>query len=384
MLGRHVALSYRPGSGCQQDARAAAALAAWQIPVSGSFDNAASHQHTETMKAILVTGGAGFIGSNFIQYWYDTHPEFRILNLDLLTYAGNPDNIPARIRNDQDRYEFWYGNVCNPDLVSSLVARSDIVVHFAAESHVARSLYDNRVFFETDILGTHTVANAVVKHADRIGIFVHISTSEVYGTAVEQPMTEEHPLNPMSPYAAAKAGADRLVYAYLKTYGIPAVIVRPFNQYGPNQHLEKLIPRFITSALTDTPLELHGGGHARRDWLHVQDLCRRIDLVIAKRDKAVGEVFNLGSGETATVREIADLVLDHFGKPRDLCVSIEDRPGQVDVHISSTQKAAALLGVRPGVPFKEGLTKTIEWYRANESWWRRIEWMTHANASSKW
>lgn len=336
------------------------------------------------MKTILITGGVGFIGSNFVRFFYDRHPDYRILNLDLLTYAANPDNIPHGIREDRDRYEFWYGNVCNPDLVSSLVARSDVVIHFAAESHVARSLYDNRVFFETDVLGTHTVANAVVKHAGRVELFVHISTSEVYGTAQTEPMTEDHPLNPMSPYAAAKAGADRLVYAYIKTYRIPATIIRPFNQYGPNQHLEKLIPRFITSALQNRPLELHGGGEARRDWLHVLDLCERIERVVACRDKVVGEVFNFGSGEVFSVREIAHLVLDHLGKPRTLCMSIEDRPGQVDLHVSSTEKAAEVLDIRPGRPFQQGLAETVKWYVENESWWRRIEWMSHPNTSSRW
>ena len=336
------------------------------------------------MKTILVTGGAGFIGSNFVRYWYDSHTDFRILNLDLLTYAGNPENIPARIRDDAERYEFWYGNVCNPDLVTSLIARADIVVHFAAESHVARSLYDNRVFFETDVLGTHAVANAVVKHADRLQHFIHISTSEVYGTALSEPMAEDHPLNPMSPYAAAKAGADRLVYSYIKTYGIPATIVRPFNQYGPAQHLEKVVPRFITSALNGQPLELHGGGSARRDWLFVGDLCRRIDKVIENRDRAVGEVFNFGSGEVVSVAEIARAVLEVLDRPDTLCTTIEDRPGQVDLHVSSTAKAAELLGVESGLKFSDGLRRTIQWYRDNEQWWRRIEWMSHPHRSSRW
>lgn len=336
------------------------------------------------MKTILVTGGCGFIGSNFIRHWYDTHPDHRILNLDLLTYAANPENIPPRIRHDADRYEFWYGNVCNPDLVTSLVARANIIVHFAAESHVARSLYDNRVFFETDVLGTHAVANAVVKHAGRIEHFIHISTSEVYGTALAEPMTEEHPLNPMSPYAAAKAGADRLVYSYIKTYGIPATIVRPFNQYGPAQHLEKAIPRFITAALSGRPLELHGGGSARRDWLYVEDLCRRLGKVIEHRDRSIGEVFNLGSGEVVSVADIARMVLEELGLTDIPRTPIEDRPGQVDLHISSTAKAAELLGIEPGIRFAEGLKRTIDWYRNNEQWWRRIEWMSHPHRSSRW
>jgi dTDP-glucose 4,6-dehydratase len=336
------------------------------------------------VKTILVTGGAGFIGSNFINYWYREQPNFRIINLDLLTYAANPENVDAAVRADRDRYEFWYGNVCNPDLVSSLVARADVVVHFAAESHVARSLYDNRVFFETDVLGTHAVANAVVKHSARVGLLVHISTSEVYGTALAEPMTEEHPLNPMSPYAAAKAGADRLVYSYIETYRIPAVILRPFNQYGPRQHLEKVVPRFVTAALLDRPLELHGGGTAVRDWLFVEDLCQRIGLVIANPAKAAGQVFNLGSGETASVRDIARQVLERLGRPDRLCQSIEDRPGQVSLHVSSTAKARDVLGVRPGRPLRDGLAATIDWYAANRQWWERVEWMSRANVESRW
>jgi len=321
--------------------------------------------------------------SNFIQYWFDRHPDWRILNLDLLTYAGNPDNIPESIRRAADRYEFWYGSVCNPEIVGTLVARADVVVHFAAESHVARSLYDNRVFFETDVLGTHTIANAVVKNGSATELLVHVSTSEVYGTALAEPMTEEHPLNPMSPYAAAKAGADRLVYSYIQTYGIPATILRPFNQYGPQQHLEKVIPRFITSAIRGEPLELHGGGTARRDWLYVGDLCARIDRVIESRDRAIGEVFNLGSGESATVLEIAQTVLKRLGRPDTLRESIADRPGQVSCHISSTAKAAEVLGIKPGRPFSEGLAQTVDWYQKNENWWRRIEWMSRP-VSSRW
>lgn len=336
------------------------------------------------MKTILVTGGAGFIGSNFINYWYHRHPGFRVLNLDLLTYAANPENVAEDVRGDRERYEFWYGNVCNPDLVSSLVSRADIVVHFAAESHVARSLYDNRVFFETDVLGTHTVANAVVKHAATVSMFVHISTSEVYGTALCEPMTEDHALNPMSPYAAAKAGADRLVYSYIKTYGIPAVILRPFNQYGPRQHLEKVIPRFITSALLGRPLELHGGGTAVRDWLHVEDLCTRIDRVIAQPAQAAGEVFNLGSGETASIADIARVVLERLGRQDLMCQSIEDRPGQVSLHVSSIAKGRDVLGIEPGIRLAAGLARTIDWYAANRSWWERVEWMSHANVQSRW
>jgi dTDP-glucose 4,6-dehydratase len=330
------------------------------------------------MKTILITGGAGFIGSNFLKYWYRKYPDYKILVLDNLTYAGNPENIPNYIRDDSDRFEFWYGNVINSELVNSLVERSQIVVHFAAESHVARSIYDNKIFFETDVLGTQTVATAVVKNYKSVERFIHISTSEVYGSAVTEPMDEEHPLNPFSPYASAKCGADRLVYSFMKTYDIPCVILRPFNQYGPYQHLEKVVPRFITSALKDQPLTLHGKGEAKRDWLYVEDTCERIDKVIkAPLDKIKGEVFNLGSGEVYSVMEIADMILSIMNKSRDLISFTGDRLGQVQHHISSTEKAKNILGVEAGRPFKQGLEQTIIWYRENQQWWEKIEWMRH-------
>ena len=328
------------------------------------------------MKTILITGGAGFIGSNFLEYVYRKYPEYHIIVLDALTYAGSPDNIPDDVKSSK-RFEFWYGNVTNGDLMSQLVSRSDIIVHFAAESHVARSIFDNRIFYETDVLGTQSVANAVSRKRN-IDRFVHISTSEVYGTAHTAPMTEEHPLNPLSPYASAKAGADRLVYSYIASYGIPAVILRPFNQFGPKQHLEKVIPRFITSAILDEPLTVHGSGNAIRDWLYVQDTCERIDKVMHAPIEAIqGEVFNLGSGFELDIMSIAKLVLEILHKPSDLISHIGNRPGQVDRHISSTAKASERLGIGPGRPFEEGLAETIEWYQTHRPWWEKLLWMRH-------
>lgn len=325
-------------------------------------------------KVILITGGAGFIGSNFFRYMFEKYPNYRFIILDALTYAGNPENIPQEMMTDE-RLEFWYGNVCNGELVYNLVEKSDIVVHFAAESHVARSIFDTQIFFKTDVLGTQTVATAVVK-TERVEKFIHISSSEVYGTAVESPMTEDHPLNPMSPYASAKAGADRLVYSYWKTYDIPTIILRPFNQYGPNQHLEKVIPRFITSAILNEPLTVHGTGEAKRDWLYVEDLCKRIDLVMhADLKKVKGEVINLGSGFDLDVLSIAKMVLNMMGRSESLISFIGDRPGQVQHHISSTEKAKRLLGIEPGRPFEEGLEQTIKWYSDNRAWWEKLLWM---------
>ena len=328
------------------------------------------------MKTILITGGAGFIGSNFLEYLFRKYPDYHIIVLDALTYAGSPDNIPDDIKASK-RFEFWYGNVTNDDLVSQLVGRSDVVVHFAAESHVARSIFDNKIFYVTDVLGTQAVANACTRKKD-LDRFIHISTSEVYGTAHTSPMTEEHPLNPLSPYASAKAGADRLVYSYIASYGIPACILRPFNQYGPKQHLEKVVPRFITSALLEEPLTVHGSGNALRDWLYVQDTCERIDKVMhAPIEKIQGEVFNLGSGFELDVLSIAKLVLDILKKPDDLISHIGNRPGQVDRHISSTKKASEVLGIKPGRPFEQGLEETIAWYKTHRAWWEKLLWMRH-------
>ena len=216
------------------------------------------------MKTLLLTGGAGFMGTNFVRYLLSKYPDYRILVLDALTYAGSMDNVPR-----DPRVEFWFGNVRNSELVGTLVTKSDVVVHFAAETHVTRSIFDNLLFFETDVLGTQSIANAVLKNNSSVERFIHISTSEVYGTARAKIIDEEHPLMPASPYASAKAGADRLVYSYWHTYDIPAVILRPFNNYGPFQHLEKVTPRFITSCILNEPLTIHGDGKARRDWLFV-------------------------------------------------------------------------------------------------------------------
>ena len=327
-------------------------------------------------RTILVTGGAGFIGSNFVDYLFRKYPNYHIIVLDALTYAGSPDNIAEDIKKS-NRYEFWYGNVTNDDLVNQLVTRCDTVVHFAAESHVARSIFDNKIFYVTDVLGTQAVANAVVRNKD-IDRFIHISTSEVYGTAMSNPMTEDHLLNPLSPYASAKAGADRLVYSYYASYHIPACIVRPFNQYGPKQHLEKVIPRFITSALLGEPLTVHGTGYAKRDWLYVEDTCKRLDLIMhAPLEKIRGEAINLGSGFDLDVISIAEMVLDILGKPKDLITHIGDRPGQVAHHISSTSKAEDLLGIEPPRSFQSGLEQTIEWYTKNRPWWEKLLWMRH-------
>ncbi len=323
------------------------------------------------MKTILITGGAGFIGSNFVGYIFKKYPDYRIIVLDLLTYAGDIENIPEEVRNS-DRFEFWYGDVNNLDLVSDLVGKSDIIVHFAAETHVARSLYSHRVFFVTDVLGTQSVVNAVLKHSDRIERFIHISTSEVYGTAAYEPMDERHPLNPTSPYAAAKAGADRLVYSYIVAHDIPGVIIRPFNNYGPKQHLEKVIPRFITSCLLGEPLTIHGDGSASRDWVYAEDTAKAVDLAIhAPLDKVKGEVFNIGTGLSLSVLEIAGKTTEAFHLDKGNLSFIPDRFGQVQKHIAAYEKAQAVLGFKPETTFADGLKKTILWYKEHRTLWEK-------------
>lgn len=334
-------------------------------------------------KTVLITGGAGFIGSNFVRHIFENYPGYRIIVLDALTYAGNTDNIPETIKNDA-RFDFWYGNVRNGELVNELVSRSDIVIHFAAESHVARSIFDNTIFFETDVMGTQVVANAVLKYQNSVERFIHVSTSEVYGTALEVPMTEEHPLNPASPYAAAKAGADRLVYSYWITYEIPAIIIRPFNNYGPNQHLEKVVPRFITSALLDESLTIHGSGENTRDWVYVEDVCQALDKVMhISLDAVKGQVINIGTGSDIAVKTIAEMVVDRLNKPRSLITHMEDRPAQIIRHVASTSKASRVLDWKAKTDFNDGLIRTIDWYRQNPAWWQKQLWMRHVPMKSR-
>lgn len=332
---------------------------------------------TTVRRTVLVTGGAGFMGSNFVRYLRRKYPRYRIIVLDALTYAGNTENLP-KIDNhgNPNRFSFWYGNIRNGELVDSLVSQSDTVVHFAAETHVTRSIYDNQLFFETDVLGTQVVANAVLKYSKSVERFIHISSSEVYGTAMSKVMDENHPLLPMSPYASAKAGADRLVYSYWATYDVPAIIIRPFNNYGPYQHLEKVVPRFITSCILNEPLTVHGDGKSQRDWLYVGDLCRALDTVIhCDIGRVRREIINLGTGRSTDILTIAEMILKKMRKPMSLINFVGDRPGQVFRHTASIAKAHRLLSWNPATELEEGLDKTIKWYRKNRKWWEKMLWM---------
>jgi len=251
------------------------------------------------------------------------------------------------------------------------VAEVDVIVNAAAESHVEKSILEGASdFVTTNVVGTQILLDAIREQP--VERFILFSSSEVYGTALHEPMDEEHPLNPRSPYAATKAGADRLAYSYYVTYGLPIVIVRPFNNYGPRQHPEKVIPRFITQALSGEPLTIHGDGHASRDWLYVDDDAEAIEAIIAADDSVVGEVINVATGVDIPVGDIARMVLAALDKPSGLTLNVAERPGQVDRHIGTTEKAERLLGWRPRTTFEQGLERTVAWYHDNEAWWRAI------------
>jgi dTDP-glucose 4,6-dehydratase len=320
-------------------------------------------------KRVLVTGGAGFISSNLIRHLLEATPH-EVVCIDALTYAGNLENLADVM--SHPRLAFVHGDIRDSGLVRELVEGVDVIVNAAAESHVEKSIEDGASeFVTTNVEGTQILLDAI-RHTP-VERFVLVSSSEVYGTADYAPMDEEHPLNPRSPYAATKAGADRLAYSYYVTYGLPIVIVRPFNNYGPRQHPEKVVPRFITQALADEPLTIHGDGHASRDWLYVGDDAEAIEAIVeAPIDDIAGEVLNIATGVDISVADIARLVLDVLGKPVDLLRYVDERPGQVDRHIGSTGKTAKLVGWEARTSFAEGLERTVAWYRENEAWWRAV------------
>ena len=321
------------------------------------------------MKRILVTGGAGFISSNMIRYLLQ-ETDHEVVTMDALTYAGNLANLADVI--EHDRLRFIHGDIRDLADVTSALEGVDVIVNAAAESHVSKSIEQGGgEFVTTNVVGTQVLLDAMRERP--IERFILISSSEVYGTAESDPMTEDHPLNPRSPYAGTKAGGDRLAYSYWCTYGLPITIIRPFNNYGPFQHPEKVIPRFIIQALTDQPLTIHGNGVASRDWLHVFDTAEAITAACeAPLDAIVGETINVATGVDESVEEIADAILGILGKPASLKQHITDRPGQVDRHIGSTDRALRLLGWRSSIPFSDGLERTVRWYRDNPDWWHSV------------
>lgn len=318
---------------------------------------------------ILVTGGAGFIGSNFVHYMLDRYPSYQIINLDALTYAGNLENL--RSIQENSNYTFIKGDITNSEFVNSLFEQGvDTVVHFAAESHVDRSILEPEVFVKTNVLGTQVLLEAARKYD--IKKFVHVSTDEVYGTLGETGLfTEETPLSPNSPYSASKAGSDLLVRSYHETFGLPVNITRCSNNYGPYQFPEKLIPLMIANALNDKPLPIYGDGLNIRDWLYVEDHCSAIDLVLHKGIN--GEVYNIGGNNERTNIQIVQTILRELGKPESLIQYVKDRLGHDRRYGIDATKIANELGWEPKHNFETGIHETIRWYLDNQDWWKRIQ-----------
>lgn len=309
-------------------------------------------------KKILVTGGLGFIGSNFAEYLVNSG--YNVVIYDAKTYAGNMKNVEG-IRK---KVKLLVKDIGDFKELCDAISEVDVIYHLAAESHVHESILSPRKFMETNFMGTYNVLEACRKHDKKM---VYVSTSEVYGTALKIPMTEEHPLNPRSPYAGSKAGADRLCYSYYITYGLPVSIARPFNNYGPKQLPEKVIPNFIIRAFFNKPLEIHGGGLQTRDWLYVSDHCDALEKFLHFRTD--GETLNLGTGRDISILYIANLILKHLNKSPSLIKHVGDRPGQVKKHIACTKKAEKLLKWKAKTSFEIGLKKTIDWYLQNKRWW---------------
>lgn len=323
------------------------------------------------MKRLLITGGAGFIGSNFVKRILRNHTDWKVIVLDALTYAGNLDNFTHE-EWDNPNFKFQRGDVRNEDDVKICYEQADAVVHMAAETHVDRSIDNSDPFASTDFKGTQVLLETLRKYS-HIERFIHISTSEVYGTAQTSPMDETHPLNPGSPYAACKAGADRLAFSFYKTYDLPVTIIRPFNNYGSNQYPEKMIPLFITQASENKPLPVYGDGKFTRDWLYVEDCCKAVEMALASDISLLkGESVNLGTGVDVSVIDIAKKILDMLGKPHSLIENVTDRPGHVEKLISSTDKAKVLLGWEAETKFEEGIEKTVNWYLENQKWWKKL------------
>lgn len=320
-------------------------------------------------KTILVTGGAGFIGSNFIHFMMQNYKSCKIINLDKLTYAGNPDNL--KDIEDDPRYEFIQGDIRDKEIAEDVFKRIQGVVHMAAETHVDRSIVDAGEFVLTDVYGTFVLLEAL-RNVD-VEFFLHVSTDEVYGSRDKGFFSEEDPLNPSSPYAASKTGAERLAYSYVVTYSVPVIIIRPSNNYGPNQYPEKFIPLFISNALEDKDLPLYGKGENVRDWLYVEDNCRAIDLVCRRGE--LGEVYNVGANNEVQNITVARKIVELLGKPEGMIKFVKDRLGHDRRYAIDCTKINAL-GWHPEKDFAEGLEETVRWYQENEDWWRKIKYQS--------
>ena len=319
---------------------------------------------------LLVTGGAGFIGSNFVHYWLGRHPDDHVVVYDLLTYAGNRESLAPV----EERIVFVEGDICDRDLAETALRENDVdtVVNFAAESHNSLAVVDPTRFFRTNVLGTQTLLDA--SRAAGVGRFHHVSTCEVYGDLdldTDEVFTEESPYRPRTPYNASKAGADHAVRAYFETFELPITITNCSNNYGPFQFPEKVIPLFTTNAIDDEPLPMYASTQNKREWLHVLDHCEAIDLVL--HEGRPGETYNVGSGIEATIEEIADRVLELTGKPASLKKIVPDRPGHDRRYLLDATKIREELGWTAARGFDEGLAETVAWYEANRDWWEPLK-----------
>ena len=323
---------------------------------------------------LLVTGGAGFIGTNFIRYWLKEYPDDVMVNLDRLTYAGNLSNLTDIVVAYPDRYVFAHGDILDDAFVLGLIKthQPEVIVNFAAESHNSRAILNPRQFFETNVMGTQVLLDAARQYS--VSRFHHISTCEVYG---ELPLdssdvfAETAPYRPQTPYNASKAAADHLVNAYFHSFGLPITISNCSNNYGPYQHPEKLIPLFTTNAIQDLPLTLYRSSHNRREWLHVDDHCCAIASVI--HNGKIGETYNIGSGVEKSIEEISDFILDVLEKPKNLKTYVPDRPGHDCRYLLDSEKIVRELGWKPKILFEQGMRQTIQWYVKNREWWEKIQ-----------
>jgi dTDP-glucose 4,6-dehydratase len=316
---------------------------------------------------LLVTGGAGFIGSNFVHHFLRRFPESHVVVLDALTYAGRRENLNGLPATSMT---FLHGDIRDSEAVSRAMAGCQAVINFAAESHVDRSIEAPGDFIQTDVYGVFVLCEEARRQSVRR--FVQVSTDEVYGEVLEGYSTEDWPLHPRSPYAASKAGGDRLAYAYYCTYGLPVIVTRCSNNYGPRQYPEKLVSLFVTNAIDGEPLPVYGTGLNRRDWLHVDDHCDALITLLA-HPGIEGETFNIGAGHELDVLTITDTILRLLGKPRSLIRHVEDRPGHDRRYAVDSSKLTRLTGWEPRTSFEDGIRETVRWFQANETWWRPIK-----------
>ena len=318
------------------------------------------------MKTVLVTGGCGFIGSNFVRYMLGKYLDYEVVNLDKLTYAGNPENL-ADVAGDA-RYRFVQGDICDVEVGAPLVEAADFVVNFAAETHVDRSIMGGAEFVQTNINGTYALLDCAREHG--VERFLQVSTDEVYGSIDEGEWTEEWPLEPRSPYSASKASAELLVRAFYITHNLPTLVTRCSNNIGPYQYPEKRVPLFVTNAIDDLPLPVYGDGMQVRDHLYVEDHCTAIDLVLHQGQ--IGEAYNVGGDNDATGLEVVRTILQMLDKPESLIQYVSDRPGH-DLRYALDSNKLKALGWQPQCDYEETMRRTVDWYVENEAWWRRIK-----------